>query len=193
MGHLSNMLKGLVRSVAIGRGRTSACSGTNDAREAADAMAKDAKRNDMILRSSGAMGEVGSSGCFVSAFSRRGEKGVNQDCSIVWKEFGGQEDTIFCGIFDGHGPWGHLVAKMVRECLPQSLLCSWQETLVLNSLDLDLDLVSNKKLSQCDIWKQSCIRTCDAVDRELKEYRRLDSFYSGTTALTVVKQMKPSA
>uniref|UniRef100_A0A1D1YI85 protein-serine/threonine phosphatase n=1 Tax=Anthurium amnicola TaxID=1678845 RepID=A0A1D1YI85_9ARAE len=185
MGHLSNLLNGLVKSLYTGKGK--AGSGTNSGREAADEMARDARKNDMMLRSSGTVNGPGSNS-FVSVFSRRGEKGVNQDCSIVWKEFGCQDDMIFCGIFDGHGPWGHLVAKMVRESLPSSLLCSWQETLILNSIPLDLDLVSDKKLCQSDIWKQSYLRTCAMIDKELKQHRGLNSFYSGTTALTVVRQ-----
>ena len=28
----------------------------------------------------------------------------------------------FCGIFDGHGPHGHLVARKVRDALPLKLL-----------------------------------------------------------------------
>lgn len=95
---------------------------------------------------------------------------------------------IFCGILDGHGPWGHFVAKMVRDSLPSSLLCSWQESLILNSLGLDLDL-ADKKISRLDIWKQSYLRTCATIDKELEQHRGLDAFHSGTTALTIVKQV----
>lgn len=90
---------------------------------------------------------------------------------------------IFCGIFDGHGPWGHYVAKAVRKSLPPSLLCSWQEALALSSL------VADKKLCQFDIWKQSYLSTCASVDKELEKHRRLDSFHSGTTALTIIQQV----
>lgn len=85
MGHLSNLLNGLVKSLSTGKGKASAWPGTNSGRDAADAIARDARRNDMIFRSSGAMAGEGSDGCSVSVFSRRGEKGVNQDCCIVWK------------------------------------------------------------------------------------------------------------
>ncbi|KAF5937162.1 hypothetical protein HYC85_024668 [Camellia sinensis] len=29
-------------------------------------------------------------------------------------EFGGQEDMMFCGIFDGHGQWGHYLMQACR-------------------------------------------------------------------------------
>jgi len=89
---------------------------------------------------------------------------------------------IFCGIFDGHGPWGHYVAKMVRESLPPSLLCHWQEAVARTSM-------VEKDICQFDIWKQSCIRTCASIDAELEHQRKMDSFNSGTTALTIVKQV----
>jgi hypothetical protein len=99
--------------------------------------------------------------------------------------FGCQDDTIFCGIFDGHGPWGHYVAKAVLNSLPPSLLCHWQEALTLASL-----IDHEKKLSDSrfDLWKQSYVAACAAVDDELRRSRRLDAVYSGSTALSIVKQ-----
>ncbi|CAN1784216.1 Probable protein phosphatase 2C 73 [Linum perenne] len=77
----------------------------------------------------------------------------------------------FCGVFDGHGPWGHFVAKKVRETLPSYLLCNWE------------------KCHRFDIWKRSYLKTFAAVDQELEqEHGKIDSFYSGTTALTIVRQ-----
>jgi len=137
-----------------------------------------------VLRTSGTVWGEGSE-TFAAVCSRRGEKGTNQDCSIVWEGFGCQEDTIFCGIFDGHGPWGHYVAKAVRDALPPSLLCHWQEALTLASL-----IDGEKKLGDCrfDLWKQSYVAACAAVDDELRRSRRLDAVYSGSTALSIVKQ-----
>ncbi|EOY11564.1 Phosphatase 2C family protein isoform 2 [Theobroma cacao] len=172
MRHFSSMFNGLARSFSIRRGKNSE---NDDGREAAEAMAKDAKKNDLILRSSGFVNVDGSNN-LASVFSKRGRKGVNQDY------------MLFCGIFDGHGPWGHFVAKKVRESLPSSLLCHWQETLAQTSLDPDIDLESDKKHQRFDIWKHSYLKTCAAVDQELQQYRKIDSFYSGTTALTIVRQ-----
>ncbi|XP_058223699.1 probable protein phosphatase 2C 34 isoform X1 [Rhododendron vialii] len=184
MGHFSSMFNGLARSLLIKKGRNSGkCSGD----EAVEVIAKEAKKNDLILQSSGCVNANGSDN-FASVFSKRGEKGVNQDCFIVWEEFGGQEDMMFCGIFDGHGPWGHYVAKRVRKTMPSSLLSNWQETLAEASLDLDFDLETDKKLHKFNIWKRSYIRTCAAVDHDLGQHRKIDSFCSGTTALTIVRQ-----
>ncbi|XP_066358829.1 probable protein phosphatase 2C 48 isoform X2 [Miscanthus floridulus] len=99
--------------------------------------------------------------------------------------FGCQEDTILCGIFDGHGPWGHYVAKAVRDSLPPSLLCHWQEALALASV-----IDGEKRLGDCqfDLWKQSYMAACAAVDDELRRSRRFDAVQSGCTALSIVKQ-----
>ncbi|KAK8481839.1 hypothetical protein V6N12_000587 [Hibiscus sabdariffa] len=184
MSHFSSMFNGLARSFMIKRGENP---GNGDRREAAEAMAKNAKKNDMILRSSGVVNIDGSDN-FASVFSKRGRKGVNQDCAIVWEEFGCQADMLFCGIFDGHGPWGHFVAKKVRESMVSSLLCNWQETLARASLDEDINLESDQKHWRFHIWKHSYLKTCASVDQELEHYRKIDSFLSGTTALTIVRQ-----
>ncbi|KAK4273419.1 hypothetical protein QN277_021826 [Acacia crassicarpa] len=189
MGHLSWMFNGLARSIATKKGTSS---GSCDGREAAEAMAKQAKRRDLMLCSSGTVNADGSNN-FASVFSRRGQKGINQDCCLVWEEFGGQEDLMFCGIFDGHGPWGHFVAKRVREAMPPSLLCNWQETLITQTPSPDphvddIDIEAEKRQQTFDIWKHSYLRTCAAIDRELEQHRKINSFYSGTTALSIVRQ-----
>lgn len=81
MRHFSSMFNGLARSFSIRRGKNSE---NDDGREAAEAMAKDAKKNDLILRSSGFVNVDGSNN-LASVFSKRGRKGVNQDCAIVWE------------------------------------------------------------------------------------------------------------
>lgn len=97
---------------------------------------------------------------------------------------------IFCGIFDGHGPWGHVVAKRVRESVPPSLLCHWQKNLALTSLGQELDTeVLNRSIHQFDVWKQSYLKTYADIDLELKQHPGIDSFRSGTTALTIIKQV----
>lgn len=82
MGHFSSMFSGLARSLSIKKGKNN--HGNSDARDAAEAMAKEAKKNDMILRSSGIVNVDGSNN-FASVFSKRGQKGTNQDCCIVWE------------------------------------------------------------------------------------------------------------
>nr|BAK07762.1 predicted protein [Hordeum vulgare subsp. vulgare] len=167
MRQISSMLQGLARSMSLGKERKEAEEG-----------------HGTVLRSSGTLWGEGSE-TFAAVCSRRGEKGTNQDTSIVWEGYGCQDDTIFCGVFDGHGQWGHYVAKAVRESLPQSLLCRWQEAVALTSL-----IDGEKKLSDCqfDLLKQSYLAAAAAVDEELRRNRRLDAVNSGCTALSIVKQ-----
>ncbi|GMI99007.1 E Growth-Regulating 2 [Hibiscus trionum] len=82
MGHFSSMFNGLARSFSLRRGKNP--SNGDDGREAVETMPKDAKKNDMILRSSGFVNADGSNN-LASVFSKRGRKGVNQDCAIVWE------------------------------------------------------------------------------------------------------------
>lgn len=95
----------------------------------------------------------------------------------------------FCGVFDGHGPWGHFVSKLVRELLPSLLLCSWQEGVEVNSHDLDCSFESERKQIQFDLWEQSFYKACASVDQELEQYSAVDSFYSGCTSLALVRQV----
>lgn len=82
MGHFSSMFNGLARSFSIKKVKNK--NGKSYTKEAADETAKDAKKKEQILRSSGCINADGSSN-LASVFSKRGEKGVNQDCAIVWE------------------------------------------------------------------------------------------------------------
>ncbi|XP_071698714.1 probable protein phosphatase 2C 34 [Rutidosis leptorrhynchoides] len=185
MGRFSSMLEGLTRTFSTSKRGN--CSTQCDAKEAAEAMAKDAKKNDMIIRSSGSVNLNRSNNC-ASLSSKKGAKGVNQDCCIVWEEFGCQEDMMFCGVFDGHGTWGHFVAKRVCNSFPSLLLCNWQEMLAEASIDPDLDSQSDKKLDRSNLWRNLFIKTCADIDLDLELYRKIDSVYSGTTAVAAIKQ-----
>lgn len=91
---------------------------------------------------------------------------------------------MFCGVFDGHGPWGHFVAKRVCNAMPSSLLCNWQELLVEGSFD-QID----KEVDRFNLWQDSFVKTCAEIDQDLEHYRKIDSVYSGTTALTAIRQV----
>lgn len=186
MGHLKSMFHGLSKSLPR-RKEKKLRNVDSGGREAADAMARDARKNDRLLCSSGVLKDNGSSN-FASVCSKRGRKGVNQDRCAVWEGFGCQEDLMFCGVFDGHGPWGHFVAKRIRESLPSTLLCNWQESLSQSPPESDSDLASDIEQYQFNIWKFSFMKTCAAIDRELKQQRKIDSYSSGTTALSIVTQ-----
>ncbi|KAL0558290.1 hypothetical protein IC582_002846 [Cucumis melo] len=187
MKHLFFKFNELTKSITSKKWRNSENASVVSGREAAEAMAKSAKKKDLIIHGSGSINIDGSSN-FVSSFSKRGEKGINQDCCIVWEEFGCQKDMIFCGVFDGHGPWGHFVAKKVRESMPIALLCNWEEALVQTSLHQQLELNSTKTNLHFNLWERSYIEACAVVDQELERHRKIDTFHSGTTALSIVRQ-----
>lgn len=76
-----SLFDGLSRTALIKKGRNS----QKDAgKEAVEAMAKDAKKNDLMLSSSGFVRRNRSNN-FASICSKRGQKGINQDCLIVWE------------------------------------------------------------------------------------------------------------
>jgi hypothetical protein len=68
MPRFSSLLQGLARSLSVGRDRKPDAAGDGKAAAA--------------LRSSGTMWGEGSE-TFAAVCSRRGEKGINQDCAIV--------------------------------------------------------------------------------------------------------------
>ncbi|KAF5445141.1 hypothetical protein F2P56_034213 [Juglans regia] len=148
-------------------------------------------------------------------YTQQGKKGTNQDAMIVLENFCSRSDTIFCGVFDGHGPFGHMVAKKVRDSLPvrlctqwttksgseQSSLCkienahgslSTEET---KSPSMDdecyetLEVEANENLPEMYIpLKRSMLKAFKLMDKELKLHPTVDCFCSGTTAVTLVKQ-----
>ncbi|CAN8233619.1 unnamed protein product [Cochlearia groenlandica] len=61
------------------------------------------------------------SGKIACLYTQQGKKGTNQDAMLVFENFCSRDDTVFCGVFDGHGPFGHMVAKKVRDTLPFTL------------------------------------------------------------------------
>ncbi|XP_074322633.1 putative protein phosphatase 2C 33 isoform X2 [Apium graveolens] len=128
----------------------------------------------------------GSTKC-ASLFTQQGNKGTNQDAMIVWESFGLKSDAVFCGIFDGHGPSGHLVSKSVRDSLPLKISAQWQDNTKKN------DVVRGIGPNTSDIvhtLKDSFLKAYKDMDEELKMYTNIDCFCSGTTAVTLVKQGK---
>ncbi|KAI3690086.1 hypothetical protein L2E82_48061 [Cichorium intybus] len=147
----------------------------NFGREATNALAKEARKNGLLLTSPG---NVSGSSNYVSAYSKGGNKGINQDSFIVWESFGGKEDVMFCGVFDGHGPWGHLVGKRVKKVMPAYLLHFWQEACASKNANFD----------QFGMWKKSFMKACSTVDYDLELHPVIDSFFSGTAAVTLIRE-----
>lgn len=147
-------------------------------------------------------------------FTQQGKKGTNQDAMIAWENFTSRTDTIFCGVFDGHGPFGHMVARKVRDSLPLKLCNQYkaiveekeslqksngsfnsmnaEETLVVNIDDEwteSVNFAEEEKLPEIYLpLKQSFLKAFKLMDKELKLLPTIDSFCSGSTAVTLVKQ-----
>lgn len=172
----------------------------------------DYRREEQLHRIPGRLFLNGSSEV-ASLFTQQGRKGTNQDAMIVWENFASRTDTVFCGVFDGHGPYGHMVAKRVRDSLPLKL-CSHCEVNgkgdeVLRQISLntgssmnseDASFVSadagpapftddvEKNSEIFETLKESFLKAFKVMDRELKMHPTVDCFCSGTTAVTLVKQ-----
>ena len=124
------------------------------------------------------------------------------------QSFGSRTDTVFCGVFDGHGPYGHMVAKRVRDNLPLKLSAYWEAKVPINSASTinnseDASFVSaeeepspsvdiEKEESQSELFqtlKDAFLKAFKVMDRELKFHKSVDCFCSGTTAVTLIKQV----
>ncbi|XP_066318427.1 probable protein phosphatase 2C 75 [Miscanthus floridulus] len=148
---------------------------------------------------------VGNLSCM---FTRQGKKGTNQDAMVVWENFNGRSDTVFCGVFDGHGPHGHIVARKVRDTLPSKLrdliyndfgespICNsdgsiLEETLSPYADEEDKSPMSVQKEERPELFfsmKDSFRKAFRVTDKELRLHRNIDSICSGSTAVTLIKQ-----
>uniref|UniRef100_A0A5B6ZJV7 protein-serine/threonine phosphatase n=1 Tax=Davidia involucrata TaxID=16924 RepID=A0A5B6ZJV7_DAVIN len=151
------------------------------------------------------------SSSIASLYTQQGKKGTNQDAMIVWENFNSRSDTIFCGVFDGHGPYGHMVARRVRDSIPVLLCTEWiaNSNSDQNCLNENGIAAGSTKFEECvdDDWcqsseveeneklpemylplKQSILKAFKLMDKELKLHPAIDCFCSGTTAVTLVKQ-----
>ncbi|CAH9122538.1 unnamed protein product [Cuscuta epithymum] len=141
-----------------------------------------------------------------SLFTQQGRKGNNQDAMLVWENFGSRKGAVFCGIFDGHGPYGHMVAKRVRDSLPLKLSALLEVSTKSDDVPMDMSLSTKGSINSesasflCtdevkvhtsgDIFqtlKESFLTSFSVMDLELKT-ASIDSFSSGTTAVTLVRQ-----
>lgn len=110
----------------------------------------------------------------------------------------------FCGVFDGHGRDGHLVSSKVRDSLPLKLLSSLissnskHNATTTTTTYFNWNLKSKGQDSKEDhsvedkvdsLWREAFLKSYRAMDKELRSHRKLDSFYSGSTAVTLVKQV----
>lgn len=174
----------------------------------------ESRRLDWLHKIPGRLFVNGSSDA-ASLFTKQGKKGVNQDAMVVWENFGSKADTTFCGVFDGHGPFGHMVAKRVRDSLPLKLNAQWElsggnkdglsdissnATGSMNSEESAFTLMNeepknsndhdskDKSIDFFQTLKESFLKAFKVMDKELKLHPNIDCFCSGTTAVTLVKQ-----
>ncbi|XP_024967425.1 probable protein phosphatase 2C 66 [Cynara cardunculus var. scolymus] len=136
--------------------------------------------------------------------TQQGKKGTNQDAMIVWEKFDSTNEAVFCGVFDGHGPYGHMVARKIRDSLPVLLSTHWKATSDSENGDAngsvhddeeedkwceeleveEKDRVPEKYLS----LKKSILKAFRLMDTELKTHPSIDCFCSGSTAVALIKQ-----
>lgn len=127
---------------------------------------------------------------------------------LLFQNFGSRTDTVFCGVFDGHGPLGHKVAKRVRDSLPLKLSAHWEVNLkdsndvlkeiIMGSLNSEGTSVNSpspfeetdKNPEIFQTLKESFLKAFKVMDRELSMYANIDCFCSGTTAVTLIKQVR---
>ncbi|XP_010457365.1 PREDICTED: probable protein phosphatase 2C 1 [Camelina sativa] len=132
-------------------------------------------------------------------FTQQGRKGINQDAMIVWEDFM-SKDVTFCGVFDGHGPHGHLVARKVRDSLPVKLLAllnstkskqngsTGTRTSKPDSLEADKEESTTEENNLNILWEEAFLKSFNAMDKELRSHPNLECFCSGCTAVTIIKQ-----
>ncbi|KAI3523308.1 hypothetical protein L1887_01369 [Cichorium endivia] len=175
------------------------------------------QREEHLHRIPGRMFLNGSSQA-ASLFTQQGKKGTNQDAMIVWENFGSRTDTVFCGVFDGHGPFGHMVAKRVRDSLPLKLSAHWdantkgsndvlrevtlnEEVRLTADNSIDHEINKNPEKLQAlkaglpmgrPCLKDTFLKAFKVMDRELRMYANIDCFCSGTGAVTLIKQTDPA-
>ena len=110
----------------------------------------------------------------------------------------GLGDGVLCGVFDGHGEYGHKVSKVVRERLPVLLLAQMNAVTDVG-MELYESFSENQETTNYDdlpskrknlVWQKACVNAFEKMDEEIKITRKLDSSFSGTTAVVVLKQVR---
>ncbi|KAL5580606.1 hypothetical protein UlMin_013048 [Ulmus minor] len=138
-----------------------------------------------------------------SLFTKLARKGINRDALVVWENFSLKEDAIFCGVFDGHDPFGHMVAKKVRDSLPLRLSTLWElirnpenegiegnsdakGSLTFDGIASTLACMHIEKHNEIfSTLKDAFLRAFEVVDKELKLHPHIDCYCIETTAVTL--------
>lgn len=154
--------------------------------------------DDVTHENGGAMIRLKGSSRFVSMYTQQGKKGINQDSLTVWEDYTGEKDMIFCGVFDGHGPLGHKVSQFIRDNLPSKLsaaikIAQQKASKYYDALDSEVDPFDNSyKENNNNIslasWEGCFLKSFDEMDDHLAKEINTDSYCSGCTAVTLIKQ-----
>lgn len=112
------------------------------------------------------------------------------------QNFTGQQGAYLCGVFDGHGPYGHKVSRYVRDTLPSKLSLSIKLS---NAISLPTEdhctpfshnndhlFINTPFFSNL---KSIFINSFMEMDQELEAETKIDTQCSGTTAVTVLRQV----
>ncbi|PNY03534.1 putative protein phosphatase 2C 33-like protein [Trifolium pratense] len=91
------------------------------------------------------------------------------------------DDCVFCGVFDGHGQYGHVVAKKVRDAFPLKIMNEWNSHRGGDG-NKNNDNNNNKNYNHFKMMRESFVKASKSMDRELKQQHSMDSYGSGTTA-----------
>jgi len=132
-----------------------------------------------------------------SLFSKQGQGDINQDAMLLWDNFCSTEGAVFCGVFDGHGPYGHLVSKKLRDSFPLKLIAQWNSINPDNTYryrnffnksihDFQPDTIAPTNIATL---RQSFLRACKVMDTELRLHDQIDCSSSGSTAVILLKQV----
>ncbi|KAJ9562780.1 hypothetical protein OSB04_007940 [Centaurea solstitialis] len=156
-------------------------------------------------------GRLAGNGCsgIASLHTQQGKKGTNQDAMIVWEKFNSTNDAVFCGVFDGHGPYGHMVARKIRDSLPVLLSKYWRTTSdsengnpngSTHDQEKDEEGEEDKWCQELEVGekervpekylslKKSILKAFRLMDMELKMHPTIDCFCSGSTAVALIKK-----
>ncbi|CAH9051359.1 unnamed protein product, partial [Cuscuta europaea] len=118
---------------------------------------------------------------------------------LVWENFGSRKGVVFCGVFFDHGPYGHMVAKRVRDSLPLKLSALLEVSTKSDDVPMDTSLSTKESINSesasflytdevkvhtsrdmFQTLKESFLTSFSIMDLELKT-ASIDSFSSGST------------
>ncbi|KAJ6738362.1 PROTEIN PHOSPHATASE 2C 6-RELATED [Salix koriyanagi] len=124
-------------------------------------------------------------------YTQQGKKGTNQDAMLLWENFSSTttSDTVFCGVFDGHGPYGHLVAKKVRDSLPLIISTHWnpaQQCCLSDTANAPAPTTNSEDAASSSMDDES-LGSIDVEETEVLPDMFLP-LKNGTTAVALIKQ-----